>query len=154
MALSFYAQPRFTRDVDLVVQLTRVDVPRFVALFADDFDCDVDMVEEAIRYQKMFNVIHLGSVLKFDFIIRKSDPYREQEFSRRRRIALAGVELAVVAPEDLILSKLLWSRDSRSEIQRHDVVSLIESQTPLDWTYLETWAKDLGVLGDLVKVHP
>jgi predicted nucleotidyltransferase len=154
MALTFYAQPRFTRDVDLVLELGAADVSRFVALFTEDFECDEDMVREAIRYQKLFNLIHVESVLKFDFILRKSTEYRREEFQRRRRIPVGGVELSVVSPEDLLLSKLLWGKDSHSEVQRRDVRNLLDSQTRLDWDYLERWAKELGVLGDLVKVKP
>jgi hypothetical protein len=52
-----------------------------------------------------------------------------------------------VAPEDLILSKLLWMRESRSEIQRRDVESVIASVQYLDRQYIERWATELNVLG-------
>jgi hypothetical protein len=51
----------------------------------------------------------------------------------------------VVAPEDLILSKLIWSKHAASDLQARDVRVMVESVVDLDWTYLETWAKALGV---------
>ena len=50
--------------------------------------------------------------------------------------------------EDLILSKLEWSRQSRSEQQLRDVRLLLE--TPLDVAYLDEWAARLD-LAQLLK---
>jgi hypothetical protein len=50
--------------------------------------------------------------------------------------------------QDLILSKLEWSRDSRSEQQGADVRLLLE--TPVDRNYLDQWASTLG-LDQLLK---
>ena len=83
MALTFYAQPRFTRDVDLVVELSAGDVKRFATLFAADFACDEEAIAEAVARQRMFNLIHHASVSKFDFIVRKALPYRHEELRRR-----------------------------------------------------------------------
>ena len=40
LALGYYAQPRMTRDIDIVVELERANVPRLVAAFGDDFYCE------------------------------------------------------------------------------------------------------------------
>ena len=53
--------------------------------------------------------------------------------------------------EDLILSKLDWSRESRSEQQRRDVGLLLEA--PLDQAYLDEWAARLGLDGLLKEVE-
>lgn len=39
-AMNFYARPRMTRDVDLVVELRSDDVAKLVALFEPDFSID------------------------------------------------------------------------------------------------------------------
>ncbi len=54
--------------------------------------------------------------------------------------------------EDLILSKLLWARESGSEMQRRDIRLLLDGDLDLD--YLERWAKDLGVTGLLEELSP
>jgi len=81
--------------------------------------------------------------------VRKDEPYRQAEFERRRQITLGGRSYSVVAPEDLLLSKLCWRRDSRSELQLRDIEQILASQPELDWAYLRQWAADLGVLADL-----
>ncbi len=95
--------------------------------------------------QSMFNIIHNDWVIKADFIVRKNETYRKLEFGRRRTVDVQGVSISVVTPEDLILSKLCWARDSESEIQQRDVRQLIESVKDLDWHYVEKWAERLGV---------
>ena len=92
----------------------------------------------------MFNVIHNAWITKADFIVRKDEPYRRTEFNRRRKIDVDGVALWIVAPEDLILSKLCWSRAAPSERQETDVQGLL-AVAGLDRAYLDRWATELGV---------
>jgi hypothetical protein len=47
------------------------------------------------------------------------------EFSRRVAVQLSGVDMFIVSREDLILSKLVWAADSKSEMQRRDIISLL-----------------------------
>ena len=149
MAMAVYATPRMTRDVDLVVECTPADAPRIVGLFETDCYVDAEAVANAIRTRGQFNVIHNEWITKADFIVRKDDPYRETEFGRRRAVEAAGLRLSVVAPEDLILSKLAWARETGSELQLRDVRELIASAQDLDWAYLERWAAHVGVSREL-----
>ena len=59
----------------------------------------------------------------------------------------------VVSKEDLILSKLVWSADSRSQLQRRDVVQLLSSG-PADLEYLRANALRLGVHQALEELLP
>lgn len=150
LALSVYAPPRMTRDLDLVVALEPRDADRLTGLLlGDEFECDTDAMRAAISRQGLFNLIHTARIVKVDFVVRKSTPFRLEEFSRRRPADFAGQRIWVVSPEDLLLSKLVWAKDGRSPVQFADARSLIES-TPIDWTYTERWAADLGV-DDLLR---
>ena len=51
----------------------------------------------------------------------------------------------VVSVEDLILSKLLWGKESQSDLQFGDVRQMISSVLVLDWEYMKKWAIVLGV---------
>lgn len=145
VAMAVYAIPRMTRDVDLVVDCTPGDAHRIYELFVVDCYVDEGRVREAIAMRTMFNVIHNELLAKADFIIRKDEPYRETEFGRRRRLEIDGMTVWVVSPEDLLLSKLLWGKESGSELQRRDTRAVILSVGDLDWPYVEKWALDLGV---------
>ncbi len=152
MAMNYYAQPRMTRDVDIVVELAPADAERIAQLFSD-FYCDLDAVRDAIARQLMFNVIHSDLAVKVDFIVRKTTPYRNAEFIRRRETTVAGVRLWLVSPEDLLLSKLVWAKDSHSELQLGDVRNLIASVATIDWPYVDRWAAELSVAALLDEVR-
>ena len=142
-ALAYYATPRMTRDLDIVVALNARDADTLVAAFASDFYIDVDAARTAILSERMFNLMHLESGVKVDFIVRKSSEFRLVEFARRRAVAIAGIHTWIVSCEDLILSKLVWALESNSELQRRDIHQLLAVAIDLD--YICKWAQHLGV---------
>jgi predicted nucleotidyltransferase len=153
MAMAAYSTPRMTRDIDIIIQVSLRDAGRIVALFRDDFYIDESSVREAIRNRGMFNIIQSVLAVKVDFIIRKDEPYRIEEFSRSKKIEIGGNQVSVVSLEDLVLSKLVWVKHSESELQFRDVKQLIKASKGIDKNYLEKWAKILGVEDLLKKVE-
>ncbi len=145
-ALAHYATPRMTRDLDFVVQCDEQRVETLVSLFSHDFYVDEDAVRSAVRLQRLFNLMHLGSGIKVDMIVRQDSEYRITEFERRQRVQLGRVSTWIASREDLILSKLVWARDTRSELQRRDVKALLGPS--VDVQYVSDWVNRLGV-GDL-----
>lgn len=145
MAMAVYATPRMTRDIDIVIECGPEHVDTLVRLFETDCYIAADAVLEATQTQGMFNVIHNDWIIKADFIVRKDHPYRSVEFERRREIDVDGTTIVVVAPEDLILSKLDWARETGSELQERDVRAILAGVEDLDWDHLETWATRLGL---------
>lgn len=145
LAVSFYGKPRMTRDIDIVLAVGTNDAEKIHKLFSEDFYMDQDAVREAIVSRSLFNIIHYASVIKIDFIVRKDETYRLEEFKRRRHVVMGGVELSIVAPEDLILSKLVWAKESHSEMHLGDVSNVLSSCSDLDRTYMEVWVKRLSI---------
>jgi hypothetical protein len=146
MAMNYYAQPRMTRDIDVVVALRREGAGRVVQLFSSDYYVSREAVDNSIAHQSLFNLIHNESVIKVDCIVRKQTKYHLNEFNRRQRIRIQDFETWIVSKEDLILSKLFWAKDSRSELQLRDVKNLVA--TGCDHAYIGQWTAELG-LGNL-----
>jgi hypothetical protein len=151
MAMAIYSIPRMTRDIDVVVEVKPEDTARIVGLFSKDCYIDQDSVKKAVRDHGMFNIIHNDWVIKADFIIRKDEDYRREEFARRKKIDIEGVVVSVVTAEDLILSKLVWAKQSGSHLQLSDVRQMTSTVSGLDWKYLKKWAALLEVDGLLQK---
>jgi len=145
IAANFYAVPRMTRDIDIVIELGERDAGRFIPLFEKDYYLEPNTVRGAVKDKAMFNLIQNEYVIKVDFVVRKDSEYRKMEFTRRRKITVDDESLYVVAPEDLILSKLLWAKDSGSEVQLLDVRNLLHAVKRLNRSYLARWVKRLGV---------
>ena len=152
LAMAFFTKPRMTRNVDVVVALTAKEVAALAAGFSKDFQIDIDVVRAAAKAEGFFNAVHLATGTKVNFIVRKSSEYRLAEFERRRRVSFAGVDCWIVSREDLILSKLVWARETGSELQNADIRALTDKT--VDWKYLRRWAVELRVadaLEDLAK---
>lgn len=143
VAMNYYAQPRMTRDIDIVIGLSESDSQTIVDIFEDDYYLSTDAVADAIRGHTMFNLVHYDSVVKVDFIVRKESEYRKLEFERRQQIRIDELMTWIVSKEDLILSKLWWAKDSRSEMQLKDVVNLLATEPDLN--YLRKWSPVLGL---------
>lgn len=145
MAVNYYGVPRMTRDIDLVIALSVGDLDTVCGLFGADFYLERETVRASIEGRAAFNVIHAALVVKVDLVVRKDTDYRRTEFARRRRVSWEGHPFTIVAPEDLIISKLDWARDTRSEVQLADVRNLLRSVPELDRSYLERWSTRLGL---------
>lgn len=143
LAMNYYAEPRMTRDVDLVVGLREADVARVASLFADGYYVDTDAIAEAVAHYSSFNAIHEASVIKVDCFPRKPDAFHVAEFERRRRVVIGDFETSLVTREDLILSKLLWARTSGSETQLRDVRNL--TLAGFDEAYVRAWVARLAL---------
>lgn len=145
MAMAIYSIPRMTRDIDLVVEVEPGDVDKIVTLFSGDCYIDRESVSQAVYAHSMFNIIHNEWVVKADFIIRKNEEYRREEFSRKHKMVIEDTIIFVVSVEDLILSKLVWGKQSQSDLQLGDVRQMVSIVSELDWNYMKKWAVILGI---------
>jgi len=143
MAMNYYAQPRMTRDIDVVVALEPHHTDKIVRLFTPDYYVSREAVSSSIAHESLFNLIHQESVIKVDCIVRKSTPYRRAEFERRQRITIEDFMTWIASKEDLIISKLWWAKDSHSELQLRDVKNL--AGTGCDTAYISRWTTELGL---------
>jgi hypothetical protein len=146
MAMNYYAQPRMTRDIDLVVALAPADADKVVDLFRPDYYVSPEAVRDSVLSETIFNLIHNESVIKVGCLVRKTTPYRQAEFERRQQIEIDNFSTWIASKEDLIISKVFWAKDSHSEIQMRDVKNLIASG--YDSVYINSCVKELG-LSDL-----
>lgn len=143
-AANFYAVPRMTRDIDIVLEIHKPsDVQVLMHHFQNEFYIDEASITQALKTNGMFNIIHNETVFKIDFIIRKDIPYRHVEFTRKKRVTIDDFSIWIVTPEDLIISKLFWAKDSLSEVQLRDIKNLLQSIKNLDEEYIIKWVNTL-----------
>ncbi|MFH1882610.1 MAG: hypothetical protein ABIL62_07875 [Planctomycetota bacterium] len=145
IAANYYTIPRMTRDIDVVIELKQGDIDKFVGLFKSDFYVNREMITDEVSRRGMFNLIYNRYVIKIDFIIKKSSAYQNAAFSRRKEILIEGSPIWFVSAEDLVISKLIWAKDSHSEMQLKDVGNLMETVDNLDLKYIDNWVRELGL---------
>ena len=68
VAMSVYAEPRMTRDIDIVGELAAQDAPRVVALFAPDYYVSDEAVQSAISAHGLFNLFNFARLVKVDLL--------------------------------------------------------------------------------------
>lgn len=155
-AVSYYGFPRATHDIDFVVEIHRGEKRKILVLLkrlGRGFDYDEKLVVRAIENFGQFDVFHFDSAVKIDFWIRKQDELERNKFKRSRVIKIGSKSISAVSAEDLILTKLVWCREVRSDRHLRDCVGIIKTQQKeLDWKYLNFWAKKLEVTGFLAEV--
>jgi len=148
MASMAYGEPRLTRDIDIVVDLRPTQVESLCAAFpADDFYVSLAAARSALVGGGQFNVIHPTSGNKIDFMIARHDAWGREQLKRGRRIELQpDVVASVAAPEDVILSKLLYYQEGHSDKHLRDVAAMMQvSGDEIDQAYIARWAAELHV---------
>ncbi len=147
-ASSLHGEARATHDIDLVARLTLSDVQPLIKAFHNErFYLSESAVTEAVRSKRMFNLLEAATGDKVDFWLLTDTPFDQSRFARRQRIDIDDQPVEVSSPEDTMLMKLLWCRQSGgSEKQFNDVLRVYELQAgALDENYLQEWVRALGI---------
>ena len=149
-AANLYAQPRATNDIDIVVAVERKQADILLDTFKEGFYISQEGVRDAFDGVGMLNIIHYASVVKIDLIILKTDEFSHSAFRRRVQLSFEGVAMWFISLEDLVLQKLIWHKESGSELQLEDVRRLIFSNRGrIDEQYCLKWAEELGLVPEL-----
>jgi hypothetical protein len=155
VASVIYGDPRFTRDIDLVLELREGDAGGLLDAFSPDdfYRPPLEALREEIRRPRHghFNIIHRDTALRADVYLVGDDPLHVWAFERRVRIPLeedAAIWLA--PPEYVVVRKLQYHSESGSERHLRDVAAMLEiSRDKIDVIEVEGWAHRLGLAAAL-----
>lgn len=142
-AMSAYGEIRTTRDIDIVVELEKGKAKPFASVFSDGYYVSEQSVDRAISNRSMFNVISHEFGGKLDIIVRKDTDFGRASFERRFKAEVSGFEFWTTTKEDLILAKLDWAKDTRSEMQIRDIANLTSSE--YDAIYVRQWIEKMSL---------
>lgn len=144
MALVHYAIPRATVDINIVLKISPENIDKFIHEFENDYYIPTYRAVNAARQKGIFNILNTQTILKIDCVVLKENEFELHAFSRRQRVNYAGeFEVWIISREDLILWKLKWAKNTKSERQMLDVASIIRNGC--DQEYVENWAKKLDL---------
>ncbi len=151
IASAFYGTVRFTRDADISIQPFSSVADKLYELLKHEFYISREAMEEALTSHRSFNLIHFETSFKIDLFVQGPSEFEQQILTRSKGLKLTETshrDLSVVSPEDIILLKLRWFRETgdTSERQWGDVQGVLGVQgEALDYDYLTGWAKKLGL---------
>ncbi len=147
IASSYYGIPRYTHDIDVVVTISQQNSAEIIRLFSGEGYISQEGIRDALSGTGMFNFIHSETGLKVDFWIDRGEPFTKSCFARARKVELSeGFWVMMASPEDVLLHKVYWDHLMPSERQLRDARGIIVVQgDKLDMSYIEQWAKTLGI---------
>ncbi len=143
MALFQYSNYRMTADIDIVLELEPRHADLLIHNLEPDYNVPHNSMRRAIESKRMFNVLNKETAFKIDCVMLKSTLFHKKAFERRRKVDFHGQEISIITAEDLVISKLWWASDSKSEKQLTDVSNLLRNE--LDSDYIKEWVINLGV---------
>jgi hypothetical protein len=157
LASAAHGVVRATMDGDLVALIFPPHVNLLIKALGPGWYADPDTMREAIKNGRSFNLIHVGSAMKFD-IFPATTEFHEAQLERATTtpLRLEGAAPCLVAtPEDILLAKLQWYRDGGgvSDRQWNDIGGILAQNPNLDWAYVNSWAARLGVTALLEKAR-
>jgi len=153
-AVGFWGHIRTTMDIDILIQIHSKQVAPLLSSIKGEAYINTEKAQKAILDKSMFNIILNKTCFKIDLIPLKEDSYEIKKFNNRVKINFQGKEIYVISPEDLIISKLLWSKSAGgSERQIKDCESIYRLNSEnLDFDYLKRWVKILDIEKEFNKL--
>jgi hypothetical protein len=146
-----YGDPRFTRDIDVILELRETDAGGLLDAYSPDdfYRPPLDALREEIRRPRHghFNIIHRDTALRADVYLLGDDPLHAWAFERRVRIPLdADAAIWLAPPEYVVVRKLQYYEQSGSDRHIRDISAMLEiSREKINMVEVEGWARRLGL---------
>src|SRR5262245_26660694 len=143
LATSFRSQPRYTKDVDFLLQIPQVTLPKLLAdLAARGFNFDELKTIREWTQQHMTTLSYRG--IRIDFLKPVLSTY-QHTLDRAKVVTWRDKPVRVASVEGLILIKLLAFRP-QDLIDIENLIAFHRNQLDLDWIRSE-W-QTVGSLDD------
>jgi len=155
---NFYGIGRSTKDADFVVQFGKMSVGDLVDRLGPRFRLDPQMSFETVTatYRHIVEVADIP--FKIELFQISDDPHDQERFRRRRRVTIAERDTYLPTAEDVVITKLRWSRQGQRSQDRDDARNVIAVQGDrIDWGYVNQWCErhdTKGLLEDIRRSIP
>jgi hypothetical protein len=142
---NFYGIPRSTHDADFVLQLRSGVLSTLIKRLCPPFRIDPQMSFETVTATTRY-ALHLAEgPFSIELFMLSDDAHDQQRFTRRRREHTADRDAFVPSVEDVIITKLRWSRAGRRAKDVDDARNVIAVQGDrIDWDYVNSWCDRHG----------
>jgi hypothetical protein len=145
LSVNVYSPPRSTHDADFVVQLGDVSINRVLSALGNEYALEAQMTFETITATTRYRLRHRSSEFLIELFMLSDDAHDRARFERRVKLAVGGLHAHVLTAEDLIVTKLRWSRQGRRSKDREDLVNVLASQRDnIDLEYIRSWTDKHG----------
>ncbi len=142
---NYYGLARATKDADFVIQIDQQSMSGLVPLLGTEFKLDPQMSFESVTGTMRYILIHQLSTFKVEFFLLSSDPHDQTRFQRRRPVQFLERTIQLPSAEDVIITKLRWSKGGNRAKDVDDVRNVLALQLEhLDFAYIHPWCDQHG----------
>lgn len=154
LASNLYGLPRSTHDADLVLQADAAKIVVLAKSLPPRLRLDPQLSFETITGTSRFIIGWKDHPFKIELFLLSDDAHDRERFRRRRQGTLLGRPTWVPSPEDVIITKLRWSRLGKRTKDIDDVRNVIAVQSErVDWDYVYRWCDAHGTRELLAEVR-
>ena len=141
-----YGKPRSTKDADFVIELADKTISALAAEIGSDFVLDPQMSFESITSTLRYRLSHRDTAFMIELFLTSSDAHDQSRFARRISGPIGNGQRAFVpTAEDVIITKLRWSKQGRRQKDIADVEGILAVQSgQLDLPYIRHWTDQHG----------
>ncbi len=148
-----YGETRTTQDLNVVLAVEFTELTRIAAIF-ETAGFYVSGLDDVIaKRMSSFQVTQIATISRADLMIPAETEFSRIQLTRRQTIPIStGRDVYFASPEDVIINKLIWGKQSQSEKQWRDVLSIMKTQREsLEYNYLKEWTNKLGIASDYLQ---
>lgn len=149
-ARNYYAEPRSTKDADLVLGVSVGSFRPLMEALGPGYQLDEQMAFETNTGTLKNVITHVESGFSIELFYLSDDPHDQERFKRRRSTRCEGEPTFVLTAEDYIITKLRWPRSKDFDDAR-DVIAM--QGDALDWTHIRKWTAIHGSEAKLERVR-
>jgi hypothetical protein len=142
---NFYGIPRSTKDADFVVAMGDTPIRAVADRLGPDFRLDPQMSFETVPGTYRYILTAVGLAFTIEVFQLSDDSHDQERFRRRTRVNTPQGNVYLPTAEDVVITKLRWSRMGKRTKDIDDVRSVLGVQADrLDWDYIHRWCDEHG----------
>jgi Nucleotidyl transferase of unknown function (DUF2204) len=142
---NFYGRERGTNDADFVVQIENQQLSQIATRLGSDFRVDSQMSFETVTMTTRYIIHHPATEFKIELFLLSKDEHDQSRFQRRQHVMFEGRQVMLPTPEDVVVTKLRWSKGGKRSKDILDVAQVLAVQFgKLDLAYIRQWCDRHG----------
>ena len=153
-ASNVFGIARSTQDADFVVELGQTSLSQIAGRLGNSFRVDPQMSFETITGTSRYVIQLRDSPFKIELFLLSDDAHDRERFRRRQPGTALGRTVWMPTAEDVVITKLRWSKQGRRSKDVDDVRNVIAVQGDrLNWDYIHRWCDAHGTRALLDEVR-
>jgi len=120
-------------------------IPALAKNLGKEFQIDPQMSFESVTATMRYIASHKASAFKVEMFLLTNDPHDAARFQRRQLVDFEGKKVWLPTPEDVVITKLRWSKGGNRSKDVEDVKQVLSVQSnKLDLPYIRQWCDQHG----------